>query len=157
MWQPSTAGSASVDGLLCVWDLLTGACMYSIQVVTPWWLPQTCSSCRPTPGQCSRWPTLPATWSPWGRTAGCVSGRDSRDTSSTPSTRSVLACVVIVLGVVVHRITIHPVAMTCNQRWKKEEAADAPPVLIFHSCAKKKITGFKRFLPFFVPFLLVLA
>ena len=30
--SPSTAGSASVDGLLCVWDLLTGACMYSIQV-----------------------------------------------------------------------------------------------------------------------------
>ena len=29
---PSAAGSASVDGLLCVWDLLTGACMYSIQV-----------------------------------------------------------------------------------------------------------------------------
>jgi len=28
---PSTAGSASLDGMLCVWDLLTGACMYSIQ------------------------------------------------------------------------------------------------------------------------------
>lgn len=26
----STAGSASMDGMLCVWDLLTGACMYSI-------------------------------------------------------------------------------------------------------------------------------
>jgi len=32
--SPSTAGSASVDGLLCVWDLLTGACMYSIQAHT---------------------------------------------------------------------------------------------------------------------------
>lgn len=31
---PSAAGSASVDGLLCVWDLLTGACMYSIQAHT---------------------------------------------------------------------------------------------------------------------------
>ena len=30
--SPSTAGSASKDGMLCVWDLLTGACMYSIQV-----------------------------------------------------------------------------------------------------------------------------
>jgi len=29
--NPSTAGSASKDGMLCVWDLLTGACMYSIQ------------------------------------------------------------------------------------------------------------------------------
>ena len=29
--SPSTAGSASKDGMLCVWDLLTGACMYSIQ------------------------------------------------------------------------------------------------------------------------------
>jgi hypothetical protein len=28
----STAGSASMDGILCVWDLLSGACMYSIQV-----------------------------------------------------------------------------------------------------------------------------
>jgi len=28
---PSTAGSASMDGMLCVWDLLTGACVYSIQ------------------------------------------------------------------------------------------------------------------------------
>ena len=27
-----TAGSASQDGMLCVWDLLTGACMYSVQV-----------------------------------------------------------------------------------------------------------------------------
>ena len=27
-----TAGSASQDGMLCVWDLLTGACMYSLQV-----------------------------------------------------------------------------------------------------------------------------
>ena len=26
-----TAGSASQDGMLCVWDLLTGACMYSVQ------------------------------------------------------------------------------------------------------------------------------
>jgi len=32
--SPSTAGSASTDGLLCVWDLLTGACMYSIQAHT---------------------------------------------------------------------------------------------------------------------------
>ena len=30
--SPLTAGSASQDGMLCVWDLLTGACMYSIQV-----------------------------------------------------------------------------------------------------------------------------
>ena len=30
--SPSTAGSASKDGMMCVWDLLTGACMYSIQV-----------------------------------------------------------------------------------------------------------------------------
>ena len=29
--SPSTAGSASKDGVVCVWDLLTGACMYSIQ------------------------------------------------------------------------------------------------------------------------------
>ena len=29
--SPHTAGSASMDGMLCVWDLLTGACMYSIQ------------------------------------------------------------------------------------------------------------------------------
>ena len=29
-----TAGSASQDGMLCVWDLLTGACMYSLQVST---------------------------------------------------------------------------------------------------------------------------
>ncbi|XP_034230725.1 sterol regulatory element-binding protein cleavage-activating protein isoform X1 [Thrips palmi] len=29
--SPMTAGSGSQDGLLCVWDLLTGACMYSIQ------------------------------------------------------------------------------------------------------------------------------
>merc|ERR1711872_1139887 len=29
--SPLTAGSASQDGMLCVWDLLTGACMYSIQ------------------------------------------------------------------------------------------------------------------------------
>ena len=32
--SPLTAGSASQDGMLCVWDLLTGACMYSIQVNT---------------------------------------------------------------------------------------------------------------------------
>merc|ERR1711971_959251 len=32
--SPSTAGSASVDGLLCVWDLLTGACIHGIQVCT---------------------------------------------------------------------------------------------------------------------------
>lgn len=29
--SPLTAGSASQDGMLCVWDLLTGACMYSVQ------------------------------------------------------------------------------------------------------------------------------
>ncbi|KAG5316607.1 SCAP protein, partial [Pseudoatta argentina] len=29
--SPMTSGSGSQDGLLCVWDLLTGACMYSIQ------------------------------------------------------------------------------------------------------------------------------
>ena len=29
-----TAGSASQDGMLCVCDLLTGACMYSLQVST---------------------------------------------------------------------------------------------------------------------------
>ncbi|KZC08783.1 Sterol regulatory element-binding protein cleavage-activating protein [Dufourea novaeangliae] len=28
---PMTSGSGSQDGLLCVWDLLTGTCMYSIQ------------------------------------------------------------------------------------------------------------------------------
>lgn len=27
----STGGSGSQDGLLCVWDLVTGACMYSIE------------------------------------------------------------------------------------------------------------------------------
>ncbi|XP_065216116.1 sterol regulatory element-binding protein cleavage-activating protein [Planococcus citri] len=30
-FNPSMAGSGSQDGLLCVWDLHTGACMYSIQ------------------------------------------------------------------------------------------------------------------------------
>ncbi|KAG4069729.1 hypothetical protein HA402_008567 [Bradysia odoriphaga] len=30
-FQPDTGGSGSQDGLLCVWELLTGACMYSIQ------------------------------------------------------------------------------------------------------------------------------
>uniref|UniRef100_A0A1A9WHD4 Sterol regulatory element-binding protein cleavage-activating protein n=1 Tax=Glossina brevipalpis TaxID=37001 RepID=A0A1A9WHD4_9MUSC len=30
-WQPGTGGSGSQDGLLCVWDLHTGTCMYSIQ------------------------------------------------------------------------------------------------------------------------------
>ncbi|KAH8297118.1 hypothetical protein KR044_005094 [Drosophila immigrans] len=30
-WQPGTGGSGSQDGLLCVWDLFTGACMYNIQ------------------------------------------------------------------------------------------------------------------------------
>jgi len=30
-WQPCTGGSGSQDGLLCVWDLFTGACMYNIQ------------------------------------------------------------------------------------------------------------------------------
>ncbi|XP_076756300.1 SREBP cleavage activating protein [Xylocopa sonorina] len=29
--SPMTSGSGSQDGLLCVWDLLTGTCMYSIQ------------------------------------------------------------------------------------------------------------------------------
>ncbi|GLH11360.1 F-box/WD repeat-containing protein 7 [Gryllus bimaculatus] len=29
--SPMMSGSGSQDGLLCVWDLLTGACMYSIQ------------------------------------------------------------------------------------------------------------------------------
>ncbi|XP_046420988.1 sterol regulatory element-binding protein cleavage-activating protein isoform X1 [Neodiprion fabricii] len=29
--SPMTSGSGSQDGLLCVWDLLTGACMYSTQ------------------------------------------------------------------------------------------------------------------------------
>lgn len=29
--NPMTSGSGSQDGLLCVWDLLTGTCMYSIQ------------------------------------------------------------------------------------------------------------------------------
>ncbi|CAK9826490.1 Sterol regulatory element-binding protein cleavage-activating protein [Anthophora retusa] len=29
--SPMTSGSGSQDGLLCVWDLLTGMCMYSIQ------------------------------------------------------------------------------------------------------------------------------
>ncbi|XP_012541992.1 sterol regulatory element-binding protein cleavage-activating protein [Monomorium pharaonis] len=29
--SPMTSGSGSQDGLLCVWDLLTGACVYSIQ------------------------------------------------------------------------------------------------------------------------------
>lgn len=28
---PATAGSGSQDGMLCVWDLLSGTCMYSIQ------------------------------------------------------------------------------------------------------------------------------
>lgn len=30
-FQSGTGGSGSQDGLLCVWDLITGACMYSIQ------------------------------------------------------------------------------------------------------------------------------
>ncbi|EDV98177.1 GH22819 [Drosophila grimshawi] len=30
-WQPGTGGSGSQDGLLCVWDLFTGACLYNIQ------------------------------------------------------------------------------------------------------------------------------
>lgn len=30
-FQPDTGGSGSQDGLLCVWEFLTGACMYSIQ------------------------------------------------------------------------------------------------------------------------------
>lgn len=30
-YQSDTGGSGSQDGLLCVWELLTGACMYSIQ------------------------------------------------------------------------------------------------------------------------------
>lgn len=30
-WQPNTGGSGSQDGLLCVWDILGGMCMYSIQ------------------------------------------------------------------------------------------------------------------------------
>lgn len=30
-YQHDTGGSGSQDGLLCVWELLTGACMYSIQ------------------------------------------------------------------------------------------------------------------------------
>uniref|UniRef100_A0A182P5P6 Sterol regulatory element-binding protein cleavage-activating protein n=1 Tax=Anopheles epiroticus TaxID=199890 RepID=A0A182P5P6_9DIPT len=30
-WQSGMAGSSSQDGLLCVWDLTTGACMYKIQ------------------------------------------------------------------------------------------------------------------------------
>uniref|UniRef100_W4VSE5 Sterol regulatory element-binding protein cleavage-activating protein n=1 Tax=Corethrella appendiculata TaxID=1370023 RepID=W4VSE5_9DIPT len=30
-WQSGTGGSGSQDGLLCVWDLITGACMYKIQ------------------------------------------------------------------------------------------------------------------------------
>lgn len=30
-YQSCTGGSGSQDGLLCVWDLVTGACMYSIQ------------------------------------------------------------------------------------------------------------------------------
>ncbi|XP_053676594.1 sterol regulatory element-binding protein cleavage-activating protein [Anopheles nili] len=30
-WQPEMAGSGSQDGLLCMWDLTTGACMYKIQ------------------------------------------------------------------------------------------------------------------------------
>lgn len=30
-YQNCTGGSGSQDGLLCVWDLITGACMYSIQ------------------------------------------------------------------------------------------------------------------------------
>ncbi|XP_050081317.1 sterol regulatory element-binding protein cleavage-activating protein [Anopheles maculipalpis] len=30
-WQSGMAGSGSQDGLLCVWDLTTGACMYKIQ------------------------------------------------------------------------------------------------------------------------------
>lgn len=30
-FQCGTGGSGSQDGLLCVWDLITGACMYSIQ------------------------------------------------------------------------------------------------------------------------------
>lgn len=29
--QSGTGGSGSQDGLLCVWDLITGACMYSIE------------------------------------------------------------------------------------------------------------------------------
>ena len=29
--DPSCAGSGSQNGMLCVWDLFTGACMYSIQ------------------------------------------------------------------------------------------------------------------------------
>jgi len=29
--SPATSGSGSQDGMLCVWDLITGACMYSIQ------------------------------------------------------------------------------------------------------------------------------
>ncbi|KAL1116559.1 hypothetical protein AAG570_005031 [Ranatra chinensis] len=28
--NPLTAGSGSQDGMLCVWDLLTGACVYSL-------------------------------------------------------------------------------------------------------------------------------
>lgn len=30
-WQPDMGGSGSQDGLLCVWDLYTGTCMYSIK------------------------------------------------------------------------------------------------------------------------------
>lgn len=30
-FQSCTGGSGSQDGLLCVWDFVTGACMYSIQ------------------------------------------------------------------------------------------------------------------------------
>lgn len=30
-WQLGTGGSGSQDGLLCIWDLFTGACLYSIQ------------------------------------------------------------------------------------------------------------------------------
>ncbi|XP_055390295.1 sterol regulatory element-binding protein cleavage-activating protein [Condylostylus longicornis] len=30
-WQHGSGGSGSQDGLLCIWDLYTGACMYNIQ------------------------------------------------------------------------------------------------------------------------------
>lgn len=30
-WQNGTAGSGSQDGLLCVWDLITGACIYKLE------------------------------------------------------------------------------------------------------------------------------
>lgn len=44
-WQPGTGGSGSQDGLLCVWDLFTGACMYNIQAHDG---AVSCLACAPT-------------------------------------------------------------------------------------------------------------